>query len=99
MRDLGRRTAGLLLLAGASFLALALFGFDADDPSFNRATSGPVANPAGAAGAVAADLLLQTFGRPAGWCRSWPSSGASGWPPTAGWSGRGCRSWPCPWRS
>ncbi len=66
MRGLGRRTAGLLLLAAAGFVALALFGFDPNDPSFNRATSSTAANPAGAAGAITADLLLQTFGR-AGW--------------------------------
>jgi S-DNA-T family DNA segregation ATPase FtsK/SpoIIIE len=66
MRGLGRRTMGLLLLAAAGFLALALFGFDANDPSLNRATGAAVSNPAGAAGAIAADLLLQTFGR-AGW--------------------------------
>ncbi len=66
VRGFGRRTAGLLLLAAAGFLALALFGFTADDPSFNRATNAAVSNPAGAAGAIAADLLLQTFGR-AGW--------------------------------
>jgi S-DNA-T family DNA segregation ATPase FtsK/SpoIIIE len=66
MRGLGRRTAGLLLLAAAAFLALALIGFDPADPSFNRATDSAVRNPAGTTGAMAADLLLQTFGR-AGW--------------------------------
>ena len=66
MRGLGRRTAGLLLLAAAGFLILALIGFNPADPSFNRATNAAVSNPAGAAGAIAADLLLQTFGR-AGW--------------------------------
>ena len=66
MRGLGRRTAGLLLLAAAAFLALALIGFDPADPSFNRATESAARNPAGTAGAIAADLLLQTFGR-AGW--------------------------------
>jgi len=63
MRGLGRRTAGLLLLAVAGFTVLALFGFDPNDPSFNRATNAAVNNPAGATGAIMADLLLQTFGR------------------------------------
>lgn len=65
MRGLGRRTLGLGLLAVAVYLTTALFGFDPGDPSFNRATGEAVANPAGAAGAITADLLLQTFGRAA----------------------------------
>lgn len=66
VRGLGRRVGGLLLLAAAGFLALALFGFTPTDPSFNRATNAAVSNPAGLAGAITADLVLQTFGR-AGW--------------------------------
>jgi S-DNA-T family DNA segregation ATPase FtsK/SpoIIIE len=66
VRGLGRRIMGLLLLAAAGFLGLALFGFDPADPSFNRATNAAVTNPAGPAGAITADLVLQTFGR-AGW--------------------------------
>jgi len=65
MRGLGRRTLGLGLLAAAAFLAIALGGFDPGDPSFNQATGRAVSNPAGAAGAVTADILLQTFGRAA----------------------------------
>ncbi len=63
MRGLGRRTLGLLLLAVAAFLALALVGFDPSDPSFNQASNAEISNPAGGSGAVAADLLLQTFGK------------------------------------
>ncbi len=62
MRGFGRRVLGLALLAAAAFCGLALLGFDPADPSFNRATNAAVSNPAGSAGAIAADLLLQTFG-------------------------------------
>jgi S-DNA-T family DNA segregation ATPase FtsK/SpoIIIE len=65
MRGLGRRTLGLLLLTVTAFLALALVGFDPADPSFNQASNAEIGNPAGATGAVIADLLLQTFGKAA----------------------------------
>jgi DNA segregation ATPase FtsK/SpoIIIE, S-DNA-T family len=63
MRSFGRRTTGLLLLAVGGFVGLALLGFDPADPSLNRATNAEVGNPAGMAGAITADLMLQTFGR------------------------------------
>jgi S-DNA-T family DNA segregation ATPase FtsK/SpoIIIE len=56
------RLGGVALLALGLFLMLALWGFAPSDPSFGRATDAPVLNPAGAAGAWIADLLLQFFG-------------------------------------
>ena len=59
---------GLTLLLGVGLLGLALglivacLGFDAGDPSWNRATGRPVANLLAWPGAVAADLLLQNLG-------------------------------------
>lgn len=50
----------LLLLGGA--LALAFFGYHPTDPSLNTATEGAALNPLGLAGAVAADLVLQSLG-------------------------------------
>ncbi len=50
----------LLLLGGA--LALAFFGYHPTDPSLNTATDGAALNPLGLAGAVAADLVLQSLG-------------------------------------
>ncbi|MFO1067560.1 MAG: DNA translocase FtsK 4TM domain-containing protein [Geminicoccaceae bacterium] len=61
-RSFVRRVLGAGFLAVAIFVALALFGFDPADPSFNQATSAPVQNPAGPTGAWLADLLLQFFG-------------------------------------
>ena len=63
LRGFGRRTTGLALLALAGFLVLALLGFHPGDPSLNQATGAAIANPAGAVGAILADLLFQTFGR------------------------------------
>ncbi|MEZ5932759.1 MAG: DNA translocase FtsK 4TM domain-containing protein [Alphaproteobacteria bacterium] len=51
---------GLCLLS--LVLAVALWGYDASDPSLNYATSGPSSNPLGSFGAVLADLCLQTVG-------------------------------------
>ena len=53
---------GALLILAALVMALALFGHDANDPSLNHATVGPVGNPLGYAGASMADLGLQMFG-------------------------------------
>ena len=64
-RFLRRRTiqlAGLVLLALAAVLALALISYAPNDPSFNTANSQAVANLAGLPGAYAADLLLQAVG-------------------------------------
>ena len=61
-----RRVLTLLLGLGLMGLALALIvaclGFDASDPSWNRATGRPIANLLAWPGAVAADLLLQNLG-------------------------------------
>jgi S-DNA-T family DNA segregation ATPase FtsK/SpoIIIE len=60
------RLATLLLgtasLAASVFLAVALLGFSPGDPSLNNATAQAITNPAGRAGAYAADLALQLFG-------------------------------------
>ena len=51
----------LVALAGAALL-VALGSYDPADPSLNTATTGPVRNLAGPAGAVVSDILLQGFG-------------------------------------
>ena len=53
---------GVGLLVLAVFLAVALWGHDANDPSLNNATAGPSTNPLGALGALVADLCLQMLG-------------------------------------
>jgi DNA segregation ATPase FtsK/SpoIIIE, S-DNA-T family len=55
--------AGIVYLAAATVLFLALFSFHADDPSFNTATSAIRAqNLIGRAGSHTADLLFQLLG-------------------------------------
>jgi len=64
-RFLRRRSvqlAGLVLLAVAAVLALALITYAPGDPSFNTANSRGIANLAGLPGAYASDLLLQAVG-------------------------------------
>ena len=61
MRRFGE-ALGIALCLGALVLAVALWGFDANDPSLNHATSGDVSNPLGGFGANLADLALQTIG-------------------------------------
>ena len=61
-----RRTSeamGIGLSLVALVIAVALWGFDAGDPSLNHATSAGVNNPLGPFGANLSDLLLQTIGR------------------------------------
>ncbi len=62
----GQELAGLLLIAVAAAVAVALVGYDSQDPSLNAtggaAGVGVVANPLGWPGAVVADLLLQSLG-------------------------------------
>ena len=53
---------GIGLCLCSLVLAVALFGYDANDPSLNHATSGPSSNPLGSFGATLADLCLQTVG-------------------------------------
>ena len=66
MRDFLRRRAaegvGLSLIGLAGFIALALVGYDSGDPTVNQATGAVPHNLMGYAGAVIADLLLQTLG-------------------------------------
>ena len=61
-RNVLMRLGGLALILIAGWLTLALADFSISDPSLNTATPAPVANAAGLAGAIAADLLLQLFG-------------------------------------
>jgi S-DNA-T family DNA segregation ATPase FtsK/SpoIIIE len=61
----GRRVAelsGLGLAMGGIALLVALVTYNPRDPSLNTATSQHVTNLAGPAGAMVADLLLQSFG-------------------------------------
>jgi len=53
---------GIGLCLFSLVLAVALWGYDANDPSLNHATSGPSSNPLGGFGATLADLCLQTVG-------------------------------------
>jgi S-DNA-T family DNA segregation ATPase FtsK/SpoIIIE len=62
MRMLVMRGAGLLLFAATCAALVALITHHADDASLNNANGREVANLLGPLGAVAADLLLQTFG-------------------------------------
>jgi S-DNA-T family DNA segregation ATPase FtsK/SpoIIIE len=55
-------TGALALALAAIGFELALLTYHPADPSLNTAGSGPVANLAGPAGAVIADLMLQGFG-------------------------------------
>ncbi|MBT4489679.1 MAG: cell division protein FtsK, partial [Rhodospirillaceae bacterium] len=55
-------TAGLLLFALATALALALASYRPEDAALNVAAAGGAANWLGTPGAWAADLLLQTLG-------------------------------------
>jgi DNA segregation ATPase FtsK/SpoIIIE, S-DNA-T family len=62
---LARRAAealGLCLLAAALVVAVALWGYDSNDPSLNHAVEGPSTNPLGRFGASIADVLQQTLG-------------------------------------
>ena len=66
---LRRRLIELVGVAGfalALLLALALASYSAQDPAWNVAATGPTRNLLGAAGAHAADAILQSFGV-AGW--------------------------------
>ena len=54
--------SGLILIALAIGLTVAMFSFDPSDPSFNTAGGGSVNNLLRYPGAVAADLALQIFG-------------------------------------
>jgi S-DNA-T family DNA segregation ATPase FtsK/SpoIIIE len=62
MRILVLRGAGLALLLAAAAALLALLSYHSGDPSINNANGREAANWMGPFGAVAADLLLQSFG-------------------------------------
>ncbi len=53
---------GLLLLVLAAALTASFLTWSVQDPSFNHATSGPVRNLLGSAGAMAADITMQMVG-------------------------------------
>ncbi|WP_051329026.1 DNA translocase FtsK [Geminicoccus roseus] len=57
-----RLVMGLFWLAAAILLAVAVWGFNPADPSFNTATSATPVNPLDLFGAYTADLALQLFG-------------------------------------
>jgi len=61
---LKKEVLGVVFLALTVFLALSLFSFNPDDPSFNNRISGPAkaTNLAGFIGAHLADVFFQTFG-------------------------------------
>jgi len=61
-RRWGEIAGGVALIAVSAGVALALLGFEANDPTLNRATGATVENWLGAPGAIVADLLLQTLG-------------------------------------
>jgi S-DNA-T family DNA segregation ATPase FtsK/SpoIIIE len=65
-RDILRRRfgelAGLALMTLALIAAIALATWSVQDPSLSHATTGPVHNLLGTAGAIASDLLMQLFG-------------------------------------
>ncbi len=56
------RGAGLLVLAAAAAVLVALMSYNPDDPSPNTATARQATNLLGPIGATAADILLQYFG-------------------------------------
>ncbi len=53
---------GLVLLLITAALTVSFLTWSVQDPSFNHATSGPVRNLLGSAGAMAADLTMQMVG-------------------------------------
>ncbi len=61
-RRAGIRLAGFGLIGLTVAMAAALLTANASDPSFNTAADGPVQNLVGTAGAIFADLMLQTLG-------------------------------------
>ncbi|MFC3127035.1 DNA translocase FtsK [Pseudoroseomonas globiformis] len=75
---LRRRSAellGLVLALAGLALLVALASHNPADPSLNSATTAPPTNLAGPAGAIASDLLLQTFG----WAALLPVGALLGW--------------------
>src|ERR1700761_529910 len=62
LRMLAMRGAGLALVLAAFAALLALVSYSSDDASLNNANLREIQNWLGPLGAVAADILLQTFG-------------------------------------
>ena len=62
LRRRAAELAGALLLAGAMSTTFALATWSIRDPSLNHATSGPIHNLLGGAGAVVADVFMQVIG-------------------------------------
>ncbi len=66
LRRRAEEIIGVVLVALAAALAVALVGFDIADPSMNTAgsaaRSAQIVNPLGITGAITADLLLQSLG-------------------------------------
>ncbi|MBF0357606.1 MAG: DNA translocase FtsK 4TM domain-containing protein [Magnetococcales bacterium] len=62
-----REGLGILLLCLTAYLAITLFSYSPNDPSFNQTGGGSIENLGGKSGAYLADLLLQSFGYSAGW--------------------------------
>jgi S-DNA-T family DNA segregation ATPase FtsK/SpoIIIE len=62
--NLKREILGVILLASAALLALSLFSYNPDDPSFNNQFSEPqkATNLAGFIGAHLSDIFFQAFG-------------------------------------
>ena len=57
-----REVGGVALIVLAMLLALALATWSVQDPSLSHATTSPIRNVLGVAGAIVADLLMQLFG-------------------------------------
>ena len=67
-RRRGLELLGVVLLVAGIALAIALWGHDPRDPSFNHATSG-ASNPLGHFGASVADMASRPSGVRPGFCR------------------------------
>ena len=63
-----RESRWLLLVAGALYIALALYGYDHADPAWSHsAVPAHISNPGGVMGAYFADVLFMLFGLSAWW--------------------------------
>ncbi|MDD2914306.1 MAG: DNA translocase FtsK 4TM domain-containing protein [Gallionella sp.] len=63
-----RESRWLLLVTGAMYIALVLYGYDRADPAWSHSASGALtANPGGVLGAYLSDLLFYLFGFSAWW--------------------------------
>ena len=61
-RNIAMRGGGLAMVLLSCWTSAAILTFSISDPSLNNATPAEVQNAAGPAGAIVADLLLQSFG-------------------------------------